>query len=151
MNPPPPARLPRRADVPPARAAGLTARNETLRTWIPKEEALDALDDVPNYIELLQGDPPGIALALNVSELDGEERIYGWESEDGTLVEAREVVGGLEGPLPWFPVRQDTPGAFMPESIGYAIKCLVLGKPMVSISGMAKEVAWLHMGVQVNS
>jgi amino acid transporter len=26
----------------------------------------------------------------------------------------------------------DTPGAFMPESIGYAIKCLVLGKPMVS-------------------
>lgn len=26
----------------------------------------------------------------------------------------------------------DTPGAFMPESIGYAIKCLVLGKPLVS-------------------
>jgi amino acid transporter len=26
----------------------------------------------------------------------------------------------------------DTPGAFLPESIGYAIKCLVLGKPLVS-------------------
>src|SRR6202045_3787062 len=26
----------------------------------------------------------------------------------------------------------DTPGAFMPESIGYAIKCLVLGKPLVT-------------------
>ncbi|MBV8410646.1 MAG: hypothetical protein JOY64_23670 [Alphaproteobacteria bacterium] len=77
-----------------------------------------ALDDVPNYLELLQGDPPGLSLALNVSELDGEERIYGWETEDGALIEAREIVGGIEGPLPWFAVRQETPDAFMePEWI----------------------------------
>jgi hypothetical protein len=77
-----------------------------------------ALDDVPNYIELLQGDPPGIALALNVTELEGEERLYGWETEDGGLIEAREIVGGIEGPLPWFPARQETPDAFMePEWI----------------------------------
>lgn len=31
--------------VPPVRGAGLTARNETLRTWIPKEESLDVLLD----------------------------------------------------------------------------------------------------------
>lgn len=31
--------------VPPVRGMGLTARNETLKTWIPKEESLDALLD----------------------------------------------------------------------------------------------------------
>jgi hypothetical protein len=77
-----------------------------------------AVDDVPNYLELLQGDPPGPALAVNVTELDGEERDYSWETEDGVLVEAREVVGAIEGPLPWFPVRQEIPDAFMePEWI----------------------------------
>ena len=77
-----------------------------------------ALDDVPNYIELVQGDPPVIALAVHVTELEGEERDHGWETEDGLLIEAREVVGPVEGPVSWFPVRHEQPEAFMePEWI----------------------------------
>jgi hypothetical protein len=75
-------------------------------------------DDVPNYIELLQGEPPVIAMALNVAELDGEERAHSWETEDGFEVDAGVVVGESGGPLPWFPVRHVTPDAFMePEWI----------------------------------
>ena len=33
-------------------------------------------DDVPNYIELLQGDLAGLSLAMNVAELEGEERSH---------------------------------------------------------------------------
>jgi hypothetical protein len=77
-----------------------------------------ALDDVPNYLELTQGDPPGAALAINVTELEGEARDHSWETEDGVLIEAREVVSTVEGPLPWFAVRHETPDAFMePEWI----------------------------------
>ena len=39
-------------------------------------------DDVPNYVELLQGEPV-TALALNVTELEGEERTHAWETEPG--------------------------------------------------------------------
>jgi hypothetical protein len=75
-------------------------------------------DDVPNYIELLQDDPPRVALALNVAELEGEERTHVWETEDGFEVDAVVVVGADDGPLPWFPVRHETPDAFMePEWI----------------------------------
>lgn len=75
-------------------------------------------DDVPNYIELLQDDPAQVALALNVSELEGEERTHAWETEDGFEVDAGVVVGAADGPLPWFPVRHETPDAFMePEWI----------------------------------
>src|SRR3984893_18049815 len=75
-------------------------------------------DDVPNYIELLQGDPAVVALALNVSELEGEERTHAWETEDGFEVDAGVVVGESGGPLQWFPVRHETPDAFMePEWI----------------------------------
>jgi len=75
-------------------------------------------DDVPNYIELLQGDPAVVALALNVTELEGEERTHAWETEDGFEVDAGVVVGESGGPLPWFPVRHETPDAFMePEWI----------------------------------
>lgn len=75
-------------------------------------------DDIPNYIELLQGDPALVSLALNVAELDGEERTHAWETEDGFEVDARVVVGENGGPLPWFPVRHETPDAFMePEWI----------------------------------
>jgi len=49
-------------------------------------------DDVPNYIELLQGDPAVVALALNVAELEGEERTHAWETEDGFEVDAGVVV-----------------------------------------------------------
>jgi hypothetical protein len=75
-------------------------------------------DDVPNYIELLQGEPPVIAVAANVTELEGEERTHAWETEDGYEVDAGVVVGESDGPLPWFPVRHETPDAFMePEWI----------------------------------
>jgi hypothetical protein len=75
-------------------------------------------DDVPNYIELLQGDPARAALALNVSDLEGEERSHAWETEDGFEIETQVVVGADDGPLPWFPVHHETPEAFMePEWI----------------------------------
>lgn len=70
-------------------------------------------DDVPSYLELTVGDPPGVALALNVAEADGEPRTLTWETEDGLQVEATVVVGEAGGPLPWFAVRHDTPDAFM--------------------------------------
>ncbi len=84
-------------------------------------------DDVPNYIELLQGDPTVIALALNVAELKGEERTHAWETEDGFEVDAGVVVGESGGPLPWFPVRHETPDAFMePEWIVHPNGALAL-------------------------
>ncbi len=77
-----------------------------------------AEDDIPNYIELIEGEPV-VALALNVAELEGEERSHAWENEDGYEVEAAVIVGPAgEGPLPWFPVQQKLPDAFMePEWI----------------------------------
>ena len=75
-------------------------------------------DDIPNYIELLQGEATRIALAMNVEELEGEERTHAWETEDGFEVDAGVVVGESGGPLPWFPVRHEAPDAFMePEWI----------------------------------
>lgn len=76
-------------------------------------------DDIPNYIELLQGDPAVVSLALNVPQLDGEERTHAWETEDGFEVDAGIVVGeNVEEPLPWFAVKHETPDAFMePEWI----------------------------------
>ena len=77
-----------------------------------------AEDDIPNYLELIEGEPK-VALALNVAELEGEERTHVWESEDGYEVDAAVIVGPAgDGPLPWFPVRQEIPDAFMePEWI----------------------------------
>jgi hypothetical protein len=107
-----------------------------------------ALDDVPNYIELVQGDPPGIALALNVSELEGEEREHSWETEDGALIEARLVVGPSDGAVPWFAVRHDTPDAFMePEWIVHpngALGCTavhVVAENPIEVAKALKE-AW---------
>ncbi len=75
-------------------------------------------DDVPNYIELLSGDATHFAVAMNVKELEGEERTHAWETEDGFEVDAGVVVGESGGPLPWFPVKHETPDAFMePEWI----------------------------------
>src|SRR5829696_2828872 len=75
-------------------------------------------DDIPNYIELLPGEATRIALAMNVEELEGEERTHAWETEDGFEVDAGVVVGESAGPLPWFAVRHETPDAFMePEWI----------------------------------
>jgi hypothetical protein len=75
-------------------------------------------DDIPNYIELLPGEATRIALAMNVEELEGEERSHAWETEDGFEVDVGVVVGEPEGPLPWFAVKHETPDAFMePEWI----------------------------------
>jgi hypothetical protein len=84
-------------------------------------------DDIPNYIELLQGDPAVVALALNVADLEGEERSHSWESEEGFDVEATVIVGESAGPLPWFPVKQESPEAFMePEWIVHPNGALAL-------------------------
>ena len=49
--------------VPPVRGADLTTRNETLKTWIPKDEALDALlDKKPE--EIVLGDPSGYSIRV---------------------------------------------------------------------------------------
>jgi hypothetical protein len=93
-------------------------------------------DDVPNYIELLQGDPAVVALALNVVELEGEERTHAWETEDGFEVDAGVVVGESGGPLPWFPVRHETPDAFMePEWIVHPNGALA----MMAIHAVAED------------
>jgi len=77
-------------------------------------------DEIPNYIELVEGEP-GVELAVNVEQLQGETREHSWETEDGYEVEVESVVGEPSGPLPWRPVRQVTPEAFMePEWIVHA-------------------------------
>jgi hypothetical protein len=75
-------------------------------------------DDIPSYIELIEGEPR-TALAVNVAELEGDEQRHVWESEDGYEIEAAVIVGeGEDNPLPWFPVKHETPEAFMePEWI----------------------------------
>ena len=84
-------------------------------------------DEVPNYIELLRGEPPVTAVAVNVAELEGEEHTHSWETEDGFEVDAGVVVGKSGGPLPWFPVRHETPDAFMePEWIVHPNGALAL-------------------------
>ncbi|MBS0221781.1 MAG: hypothetical protein JSR91_13675 [Proteobacteria bacterium] len=95
---------------------------------------------MPNYIELIEGDPR-VALAVNVAELEGDERHYTWESEDGREVEAVVIVGeGEETPLPWFPVKHETPDAFMePEWIVHPNGALGL----VAIHAVAEDPASL--------
>ncbi len=96
-------------------------------------------DDIPNYIELLEGEE-SFALALNVAELEGEEREHSWESEDGYEVEAKVIVGETSGPLPWFPVKHETPEAFMePEWIVHPNGALGL----VAIHAVAEDPAAL--------
>jgi len=76
-----------------------------------------AEDDIPNYIELIEADVR-VAVAVNVAELEGEVREHSWETDDGYEVEAEVIVGEMDGPLPWFPVRHQMPEAFMePEWI----------------------------------
>src|SRR5882762_5853163 len=71
-----------------------------------------AEDDLPNYIELIENDVR-VAVAVNVAELDGETRAHSWETDDGYEIEAEVIIGEADGPLPWFPVQQKTPEAFM--------------------------------------
>ncbi|HEY6984190.1 hypothetical protein [Reyranella sp.] len=97
-------------------------------------------DDIPNYIELLEGEPR-IALAMNVAELQHEESIHVWETEDGYEVEAKVIVGeGESDPLPWFPVKHETPDAFMePEWIVHPNGALGL----VAVHAVADDPAGL--------
>jgi hypothetical protein len=77
-----------------------------------------ALEDVPNYIELMEGSPEGMSLAVNVAELEGEERSFVWETEDGAEVDVGMMIGEGGGPLPWLPIRQLLPDSLMePEWI----------------------------------
>jgi hypothetical protein len=79
-----------------------------------------AEDDAPNYIELVEGEP-GLELAVNVAELQGESRSHRWETEDGYMIDAEVVFGEPAGPLTWRPVRHAAPEAFMePEWIVHA-------------------------------
>ena len=98
-------------------------------------------DDVPNYIELLQGDLAGLSLAMNVAELEGEERSHSWETEDGYEIEATVTVGEGGGPLPWLPVHHDNPDAFMePEWIVHPNGALGM-MAMHAVAANPKEVA----------
>jgi hypothetical protein len=77
-----------------------------------------AEEDIPNYIEIAEGSPEGVTIAVNVAKLDGEGRKIAWENDDGVRVEASLIVGEGSGPLPWLPVKQLQPEAFMePEWI----------------------------------
>ena len=77
-----------------------------------------AEDDIPNYIEIADGGASFANLAMNVAELKGEERTFSFESDDGYQVDAALIVGDGGGPLPWLPVKQVNPDAFMePEWI----------------------------------
>jgi predicted ATP-dependent endonuclease of OLD family len=90
--------------VPPARGAGLKARNQTLKTWVPEEEALDSLFDMkpaalvladktgygvrvayqqPVQAELIVG-KPGEALANTFEDALVYENIKLFKSMDGT-------------------------------------------------------------------
>jgi len=106
-----------------------------------------AEEDVPNYLELIEGEPR-IALAVNVAELEGEERTHVWESDDGYEVDAATIVGPAgDGPLPWFPVRQEIPDAFMePEwivhpngALGLTAIHAVADDPKATADALAKE------------
>lgn len=96
-------------------------------------------DDVPNYIELAEGEPR-IALAVNVAELVGEEHRHTWESDLGDVIEAGVVVGEAAGQLPWFAVMHKTPDAFMaPEWIVHPNGAL----GMVAVHALAQDPAAL--------
>lgn len=75
-------------------------------------------EEIPNYIELVEGGFTGVMMAVNVAKLQGERRELSWEGEDGGKVKAEIVVGDGAGPIPWLPVQQLTPDTFMdPEWI----------------------------------
>jgi len=76
-----------------------------------------AEDDIPNYVELIEADVR-VAVAVNVTELEGEVREHSWETDDGYTVDAEIVASEVQGPLAWRAVRHATPDAFMePEWI----------------------------------
>ncbi|WP_425292587.1 ATP-dependent endonuclease [Burkholderia pseudomallei] len=60
------AKNPAGSSVPPARGAGLKARNETLKAWVPKNESLDTLLDTKE-VDLALRTAVGTASAWPIS------------------------------------------------------------------------------------
>jgi hypothetical protein len=74
-------------------------------------------EDIPNYIEIAESPVDFMNLAMNVEELEGDERRFKWEVDEGD-VEGRLIVGEGGGPVPWLTVKQFDPDAFVePELV----------------------------------
>jgi len=89
--------------VPPKRSAGLTTRNETLRTWIPKEPSLDALLD-KNAADLAWTDSTGYSLRVAYQQpvqvvFKSAEPVEAIANtfEDALLYENIEALASMEG------------------------------------------------------
>jgi hypothetical protein len=112
-------------------------------------------EDVPNYIDLTEGEFEGFTLAVNVAETKGEERSQRWENEDGLETEATIVVGDGAGPLPWLPVQHRTPEAFSdPEwiihpngALGFIAVHAIADDPGAAMEALAK--AWSAEGEEI--
>ena len=112
-------------------------------------------EEVPNYIDLTEGDFQGLTLAVNVAETKGEQRKHHWESEDGAKLEASFVIGDGAGPLPWLPVAHQTPEAFSdPEwithpngALGFICVHAVADDPAATMDVLAK--AWSAEGEEI--
>ena len=103
-------------------------------------------DDIPSYLELAPGDAAAVSLAMNVAELEGEERSHTWETEYGDQLDVRTVVGETEGPLPWMPVRNETPDFFSePEWIVHPNGALAI----VAVHAVADDPRALALDLRV--
>lgn len=112
-------------------------------------------EEVPNYIDLTEGEFEGLTLAVNVAETKGEERTQRWENEEGIETSASFVVGDGAGPLPWLPVQHKTPEAFSdPEwiihpngALGFIAVHAVADDPAATMDALAK--AWSGEGEEI--
>jgi predicted ATP-dependent endonuclease of OLD family len=89
--------------VPPARGAGLRARNETLKTWIPKEESLDALLDKAS-VDLVSSDPSGYGVRVAYQQpiqatfkAEGPAEALANTFEDALVYENLELFKAMKG------------------------------------------------------
>ena len=74
-------------------------------------------EDIPNYIEIAESPVDCMNVAMNVEELKGDKRTFKWEGDDGDI-EGSLIVGEGGGPVPWLPVQQFNPDAFVePELV----------------------------------
>lgn len=87
----------------PKRGAGLLARNETLKTWIPGEESFDALLDKKSA-ELAFNDPSGYAIRVAYQQPImttfkgvGPQEVLANTFEDALVYENVDLFGVLEG------------------------------------------------------
>jgi predicted ATP-dependent endonuclease of OLD family len=89
--------------VPPLRGAGLKARNETLKTWIPKDDSLDALLD-KKAAELISSDTVGYAVRVAYQQpimaalkAAGPAEALANTFEDAIVYENMELFSTLKG------------------------------------------------------